>query len=57
MQIDEIKINTKTDLTIGIVVEWPRASGLRFLVAKALLKLAASIMPIGCRIGISDGQS
>ena len=56
MQIDEIKINPKTDLTIDIVIEWPRARGLRFLIAKALLKLAASIMPIGCRIRIANGQ-
>lgn len=57
MQIDKITINSKTDLTIDIVIEWPLAKGLRFFVAKALLKLAASIMPVGCRIGIANGQS
>lgn len=43
-------IDTKRDITIDFIIEWPRARGFRFLIAKALIKLAASIMPVGCRV-------
>ena len=43
-------IDMKRDIIITVRIEWPRARGLRFLVAKALIKLAASVMPVGCRV-------
>jgi len=47
-------IDMKRDITIDFRIEWPRARGLRFLAAKALIKLAASVMPVGCRVVVAS---